>query len=124
VSIPIGACCLWPLETGIAPIRSMIHTRLPSPTPVTLIWGLRHERDLYYQDELAALAAQYPEFSYTITLSQPSPAWTGCGRPRAIRRGGAHDSRGRSRGLRVWQPGDDRFGHGVDSGARDMSHSP
>jgi NAD(P)H-flavin reductase len=63
--------------TGIAPIRSMIHTRLPSPTPVTLIWGLRHERDLYYQDELAALAAQYPEFSYTITLSQPSPTWSG-----------------------------------------------
>lgn len=25
--------------TGIAPIRSMIHARLPSPTPVTLIWG-------------------------------------------------------------------------------------
>jgi NAD(P)H-flavin reductase len=63
--------------TGIAPIRSMIQTRLPSPTPVTLIWGLRHERDLYYQDELAALAAHHPEFSYTVTLSQPSPSWRG-----------------------------------------------
>jgi NAD(P)H-flavin reductase len=63
--------------TGIAPIRSMLLTRLPSPTPVTLIWGLRSERDLYYQDELASLAAQYPEFSYTITLSQPSRGWTG-----------------------------------------------
>jgi NAD(P)H-flavin reductase len=63
--------------TGIAPIRSMIQTRLPSPTPVRLIWGLRHERDLYYQDELAALAAKHPEFSYTITLSQPSSSWTG-----------------------------------------------
>jgi NAD(P)H-flavin reductase len=63
--------------TGIAPIRSMILTRLPSSTPVTLIWGLRSECDLYYQDELASLAAQHPEFSYTITLSQPSPAWTG-----------------------------------------------
>lgn len=63
--------------TGIAPIRSMIHARLPSPTPVTLIWGLRHERDLYYQEEFAALAARYPEFSYTITLSQPSASWTG-----------------------------------------------
>jgi CDP-4-dehydro-6-deoxyglucose reductase, E3 len=61
--------------TGIAPIRSMIHARLPSPTPVTLIWGLRHERDLYYQDELAELAERFPEFSYTITLSQPSPQW-------------------------------------------------
>jgi NAD(P)H-flavin reductase len=63
--------------TGIAPIRSMLLTRLPSPTPVALIWGLRNERDLYYQDELAALAARYPEFSYTITLSQPTGGWTG-----------------------------------------------
>ena len=63
--------------TGIAPIRSMLRTRLPSPTPVTLIWGLRHEHDIYYQDELADLAAKFPEFSYTVTLSQPSPEWTG-----------------------------------------------
>jgi NAD(P)H-flavin reductase len=63
--------------TGIAPVRSMIHARLPSPTPVTLIWGLRSERDLYYQEELAELAEQFPEFSYTITLSQPSPQWQG-----------------------------------------------
>jgi NAD(P)H-flavin reductase len=63
--------------TGIAPIRSMLRARLPSPRAVTLLWGLRHERDMYYQDELANLAAQYPEFSYAITLSQPSPSWTG-----------------------------------------------
>lgn len=63
--------------TGIAPLRSMIHARLPSPTPVTLIWGLRSERDLYYQEELAELVEQFPEFSYTVTLSQPSPAWEG-----------------------------------------------
>jgi len=63
--------------TGIAPIRSMLHARLPSPRPIALVWGLRHEHDLYYQDELAALAEQFPEFSYTITLSQPSSSWTG-----------------------------------------------
>jgi len=63
--------------TGIAPIRSMLHARLPSPTPITLIWGLRHEHDVYYQHELAELGAQFPEFSYTITLSQPSSSWAG-----------------------------------------------
>jgi NAD(P)H-flavin reductase len=63
--------------TGIAPIRSMLLTRLPSPTPVVLIWGLRSERDLYYQDELEALAATHPEFTYTITLSQPTMRWPG-----------------------------------------------
>jgi CDP-4-dehydro-6-deoxyglucose reductase, E3 len=63
--------------TGIAPIRSMLHARLPSPRPITLLWGLRHEHDVYYQDELVALAQQFPEFSYTLTLSQPSSSWTG-----------------------------------------------
>lgn len=63
--------------TGIAPIRAMLQARLPSPTPVTLIWGLRSERDLYWQDELAALAAAHPEFSFVTTLSQPAAGWTG-----------------------------------------------
>jgi NAD(P)H-flavin reductase len=55
----------------------MLHARLPSPTPVTLIWGVRHDDDVYYQDELAAFAQKFPEYSYTITLSQPSSSWTG-----------------------------------------------
>ncbi len=63
--------------TGIAPIRSMLAARLPSPTPVTLYWGLRSERDLYFQDELAALAARHPEFTPVITLSQPADPWDG-----------------------------------------------
>jgi NAD(P)H-flavin reductase len=63
--------------TGIAPMRSMIRARLPSPRPVVLLWGLRSERDLYYQDEFADLAARYPEFRFTTTLSRPTPQWTG-----------------------------------------------
>ena len=67
--------------TGIAPIRSMLLARLPGPTPVTLLWGLRSQRDLYFEDELAALAARHANFSYTITLSRPTTAatvpWTG-----------------------------------------------
>lgn len=63
--------------TGIAPMRSMIRARLPSPTPVVLLWGLRSERDLYYQDEFGELATQYPEFTFTTTLSRPSRQWTG-----------------------------------------------
>jgi CDP-4-dehydro-6-deoxyglucose reductase, E3 len=63
--------------TGIAPMRSMILTRLPCTRRVTLFWGLRHERDVYYEDDLHDLAARHPEFTYAITLSQPSPAWRG-----------------------------------------------
>jgi NAD(P)H-flavin reductase len=65
--------------TGIAPLRSMILTLLEknSNQSITLFWGLRYERDLYYQDELEALAARYPKFSFITTLSRPQPQWTG-----------------------------------------------
>jgi len=65
--------------TGIAPLRSMLHTLLPKGTPqvVSLLWGLRAQRDLYYQAELHELAARYPMFHSTVTLSRPDPGWTG-----------------------------------------------
>jgi len=65
--------------TGIAPFRSMLLTQLDQndAQPVTLFWGLRYERDLYYQDELKALADRHPVFSFVTTLSRPGPDWTG-----------------------------------------------
>lgn len=65
--------------TGIAPLRSMIATELERqrPNPVTLFWGLRYERDLYYRDELEALASRFPRFSFVTCLSQPGPDWPG-----------------------------------------------
>jgi NAD(P)H-flavin reductase len=65
--------------TGIAPIRSMLWSLAirESMRRLTLIWGLRSERDLYYQEELAFLQTRLPNFSFTTTLSQPTPAWLG-----------------------------------------------
>ena len=64
--------------TGIAPLRSILLTRLEQPGGrISLIWGLRSERDLYYQDELRALAAEHPRFSFVTTLSQASDEWMG-----------------------------------------------
>jgi NAD(P)H-flavin reductase len=65
--------------TGIAPLRSMLLTRFErnDSQPVTLFWGLRYERDLYYQDELQALADRHEQFSFVTTLSQPGTKWTG-----------------------------------------------
>ena len=65
--------------TGIAPIRSMLLDRLergPSRA-VTLYWGLRSERDLYYQDELETLARRHANFSFLTTLSRPEGSWKG-----------------------------------------------
>jgi NAD(P)H-flavin reductase len=44
---------------------------------ITLLWGLRGERDLYYQDELTDLRNRLPHFSFTTTLSQPGANWSG-----------------------------------------------
>ena len=65
--------------TGIAPIRSMLWTLAHggSTRNIRLLWGLRSERDLYYQDELEELAGRLPHFSFTTTLSQPGPEWRG-----------------------------------------------
>jgi CDP-4-dehydro-6-deoxyglucose reductase, E3 len=65
--------------TGIAPFRSMLwaNAEQPLPRPTTLFWGLRSQRDLYYQDELARMSRDLPGSSHIITLSRPELGWTG-----------------------------------------------
>ena len=65
--------------TGVVPFRAMARAELAHDRPrtVTLVWGLRHEEDLYYQDEFAALAATHSRFRPITTLSRPSEHWTG-----------------------------------------------
>lgn len=64
--------------TGIAPLRSMLQAKLREPSrPIRLLWGLRSEPDLYYQDELRTLADRHPQFSFQVTLSRPLADWTG-----------------------------------------------
>ena len=65
--------------TGIAPFRSMLSTFLEEPEAGTLrlYWGLRSQRDLYYQHELEALARRYPNFSYITILSRSENGWKG-----------------------------------------------
>ena len=65
--------------TGIAPFRSMLWSlaETSSSRVITLLWGLRSERDLYYQEELISLRERLPGFSFITTLSQPTGAWRG-----------------------------------------------
>lgn len=65
--------------TGIAPLRSMLLAELEhdSARQVRLIWGLRSQRDLYYQQELYELSRAHPRFSAVTTLSRPDPGWAG-----------------------------------------------
>ena len=65
--------------TGIAPFRSMLLTNAERslPSRATVFWGLRNQRDLYYQEELARMSRDVPGASHLITLSRPAPGWTG-----------------------------------------------
>ena len=65
--------------TGIAPIRSMLlaNAERPDARPATLFWGLRGQRDLYYQEELAELTRRTPTLTAITTLSRPEPGWSG-----------------------------------------------
>lgn len=65
--------------TGIAPLKCMIEDQLEKnqTEPLCLIWGFRHEEDIFYTKELDALSEKYSNFTFTITLSQPKTSWTG-----------------------------------------------
>jgi len=65
--------------TGIGPFRSMILDLLSrnSIQKITLLWGLRSERDLYLQEELADLSKGHSSFTAITTLSRPAGNWRG-----------------------------------------------
>lgn len=65
--------------TGIAPLRSMLLALFEreAACAITLYWGLRSQRDLYYQDELEAWARAHPKFTCITTLSRPEDGWLG-----------------------------------------------
>ena len=63
--------------TGIAPFRSMLLSDLRERTDrhFTLIFGVRHEEGLLYDEQWRALTADWPNFDYRPTLTRPGPAW-------------------------------------------------
>lgn len=65
--------------TGIAPFRSMAPDYLmhPQAKELTLVFGARHERTIYYRHEFEALAERYSHFRFWPTLSRPEPSWSG-----------------------------------------------
>lgn len=65
--------------TGIAPLRSMLLDELgrESTRRISLFWGVRSQRDLYYQEEFAELSRSHPRLSVVTILSRPEPGWAG-----------------------------------------------
>jgi phenol hydroxylase P5 protein len=75
--------------SGLSSPRSMILDQLEQgcTLPITLVYGARTRDELYYAEELTALAEQHPNFTYVPALSHEPDAsdWTGA-------RGYVHDA--------------------------------
>jgi ferredoxin-NADP reductase len=58
--------------TGLAPIMSMVES-LPYGTTQKseVLFGVRHQADVFWVDRLAEVAKNNPSFTYQTTLSQP-----------------------------------------------------
>lgn len=63
---------------GISPFYSLCHHLLAQGERrrIELYWGLRLTDDICLLDDLDALAARHPNFTYQISLSQPPPGWS------------------------------------------------
>ncbi len=61
--------------TGIAPIKSIIDMALTAGVrqPLELYFGVRAERDIYLEDHFRGLAAKFPNFTFTLALSEAKP---------------------------------------------------
>lgn len=67
---------------GMAPLRAMIFetlARADTTRKMSFWYGARSRADLFYVDELNALAAAHSNFDWTVALSDPDPddGWTG-----------------------------------------------
>jgi Na+-transporting NADH:ubiquinone oxidoreductase subunit F len=67
---------------GMAPMRSHIFDqlkRLKSTRKISFWYGARSLRELFYDDEYDALAAEFPNFTWHVAMSDPQPEdnWTG-----------------------------------------------
>lgn len=64
--------------TGIVPLLAMLE-ELPQGhnQAITLLFGVRTEADICYVERFEALKKKFPQFHYTITLSQPQEIWEG-----------------------------------------------
>ncbi|GGH05784.1 ferredoxin--NADP reductase [Silvibacterium dinghuense] len=70
--------------TGIAPMRGFAEHLFPESGEdrsegrhIWLVYGTRHESELYFQKYFEKLAAERPNFHYLATLSRPHEGWEG-----------------------------------------------
>jgi ferredoxin-NADP reductase len=74
--------------TGIAPMRGFTQWLFPEEGPdsgadrsegrhIWLVYGTRHQSEIYYRDYFERIAAEHSNFHYVTTLSRADEQWTG-----------------------------------------------
>jgi ferredoxin-NADP reductase len=81
---PITDSLLIATGTGVAPMRGFLQWLFPAEglnrsegKQIWLVYGTRHESELYYRDEFEECAARHSNFHYLPTLSRGPESWTG-----------------------------------------------
>ncbi|HEY9126316.1 MAG TPA: FAD-dependent oxidoreductase [Acidobacteriaceae bacterium] len=85
---PVSDSIFVATGTGIAPMRGFTQWLFPETGPdagadrsegreIWLIYGTRHESEIYYRDYFERLAQERPNFHYITTLSRAHDAWEG-----------------------------------------------
>ncbi len=81
---PVTDSILISTGTGIAPMRGFAQWLFPKDGPdrsqgkdIWMVYGTRHETELYYREEFEELAARHPNFHYLPTLSRAGEDWKG-----------------------------------------------
>ncbi len=68
---------------GMAPMRShlfhLFHTVKERKKKITFWYGARSVREVFYQEQFEEIAKNFPNFTFTLALSEPKPEdnWTG-----------------------------------------------
>lgn len=81
---PMTESILIATGTGIAPIRGFVQYLFQESggdrsggRDIWLVYGTRHETELYYRDYFEAVAARHANFHYLPTLSRAREDWAG-----------------------------------------------
>jgi ferredoxin-NADP reductase len=81
---PLADALLIATGTGVAPMRGFIEHLFPDAEQdrsggrhFWLLYGTRHEPDIYYRRYFEKKAAEHPNFHYLPTLSRPHDGWEG-----------------------------------------------